>query len=139
MIASAIGFGLSALVHFCSIFDIFQPPRELILIINVGVFLVAYPTFIIVKNVRDQLNLTDFKQAVFDVCPKHLLTLNGLIIMYAIVGLLFFIFKNHFTADVGNNSQEVIKGYSGFTGHWMAIYSLTFTLLYSCKRLKDMR
>jgi hypothetical protein len=127
---SAIGLILSAVIHICSIFHIFDAPRELIVLIHVGGVAVVYFAFIISKKVCSENNVTDFKNAMRSGCPQWMAIMTGLLVIYALAGLLFFLFRRYFVGSASIN---------GFTGHWMALYALAFTMLYSCMRLKNNR
>ena len=124
---SVIGLILSAVIHFSALFHIYYPPKELMILIKVGGFVVVYSAWIISKNLRDKGDIKDFKNALRNVCPRWLSIMTGLLIMYALAGLFFFLFRRYFAGSVPTN---------GFTGYWMSLYSLAFSLLYSCKRLK---
>ena len=134
---SAMGLVFSAVVHFCSLFHIYEPPRALWMLIYIGIIVVFYPACIISKKTRNEPNVKDSKKALFDACPRWLSIMTGFLIMYALAGLIFFIFKRHFTSTVITDRQRVAaNGFRGFSGHSMALYSLALALLYSCRRLK---
>ena len=134
---SVTGLVLSTVIHFCSLFHIYESPRGLMILINIGIIFVFYPAWIISNRMRNKVNVKDFKKTLFDACPGWLSIMNGLLIMYALGGLIFFLFKRHFAGpDISNGQGVMAEGFRGFTGHWMALYSLAFTLLYSCRRLK---
>jgi len=138
IIISVIGLVLSAVIHFCSLFRIYEPPRALMILINIGIMVVFYPACIISYKMRNRVNIKDFKKAMFDACPRWLSIMNGLLIMYALAGLIFFIFKKYFASSAVTKGQEIMAdGFRGFTGHWMALYSLAFAILYSCRHLKN--
>jgi len=138
IIISVIGLVISAAIHFCSLFHIYEPPREIVILINIGIVVVFYPAYIISKKVRNEVNIKDFNKAIFDACPGWLSFMTGLLIMYALAGLIFFTFRRYFASSVGTDGQEIIPSrFRGFTGYWMAPYSLAFMLLYSCRRLKS--
>jgi hypothetical protein len=137
VVISVVGLVLSVIVHFCSVLRICEPPRELMILISIGAMLVLYPSFIIVNKLRKQDSTKDFKKALFAACPKWLSTLTGFSIMYALGGLMFFILKRHFATSPATDGQGVVTtGFKGFSGHWIALYCLAFSLLYSCRRLK---
>jgi len=127
LVISAIGLVLSAVIHICAIFHIFDPPRELITLIHMGGFVVVYSAWIISKKLRGEYDIKDFKNAMRSVCPRWMAIMTGLLIMYALAGLIFFFFRRHFASPASIN---------GFTGHWMVLYALAFTMLYSCRCLK---
>lgn len=127
LVISAIGFVLSVVIHLFAIFRIFDMPRWLIIITQVGGFFVVYASWIISRNLRNKGNIKDFKKAIRSVCPEWLSIMTGLFIMYAFVGLIFFVVRRYFAGSTSTNT---------FTGHLIALYSLAFTLLYSCRRLR---
>lgn len=133
---SIIGLALSAFVHFCMVFHIFDPPRELLMLIKIGILVVMYPAFIISRDLRNKGNIKNFKNAVLSVCPQWMLILTGILIAYALGGLFFFIFKRYGLGHI-NDQGIMVNSTQGFSGHWMAFYSLSLTLLYSCTRLKN--
>jgi hypothetical protein len=140
IVISVIGLVLSTVIHFCSLFHIYEPSRGLMILINIGIMVVFYPAYIISKKTRNELNVKDFNKAIFDACPGWLSIMTGLLIMYALGGLTFFILKRYFASSAVTNGQEIISnGFRGFSGHWMALYSLAFALLYSCRCLKSTR
>ncbi len=138
IIISATGMVLSAGLHFCSLFHIYEPPRELTILIWIGALVVFYSAFVIQKKTRKEVNVEDYKKAVLGVCPGWLLTMNGLIIMYVFGYLIFLIFEKYFGSPAVDSGQGVITNLThGFAGHWMGVYSLAFAMLYTCKRLKE--
>jgi hypothetical protein len=129
---SSMGLVLSAVIHFSSLFHIYEAPSWLIMLMNTSMIIVFYPVYIISKKTVDEGNIKDFKKAASGVCPDWLLVTNGFIIMYALGWLIFFIFKRYFYESVITNWQRIMTN----SGFWIAYYSLVFALLYSCRRLK---
>jgi len=129
MFISVIGLALSVIVHLCSLFRICEPSRGLMILISVGIVIVLYPALIIRRTIRKELSIENFNEAMFDACPKWLVIINGSFIIYALGGLIFLVFKKHFTNSTAND-------FRAFSGHWMVFYSLPFTILYCCRRLK---
>ena len=110
------------------------------ILINIGFMVVFYPAYIISKKTRNEVNVKDFKKAISGACPGWLSIMTGFFIMYALGGLIFFICKRYFAISAVTNGQGIVaNGFRGFSGHWMAFYSLAFALLYSCRRLKNAR
>jgi len=132
---SVTGLVLSTVIHFCSLFHIYEPPRELMILIDMGFIVVFYPACIVSNKMRNKANIKDFKNALFSACPKWLSIMNGFLIIYALGWLIFFIFKRHFDSSVVTNWQGIMAN----SGYLMAFYSLVFALLYSCRRLKSTR
>jgi len=142
IVISIAGFVLSTLLHLFMLFHIYNPPRELIIFTNIGAAFVIYAAIFISKRVCDQANVKDFKKALYNTCPKWISALTGFLIMYAFAGLLFLIFKKYFGSPISASNEDSIGGnFRGFSGHWMALYALAFSIVYSCKKyvnaLKD--
>ena len=138
MILSISGLIFSAVVHFSMIFNIYNPPRKLIVLIYIGHIAVIYPALIISKKIRDKANIKDFKKAIVNACPNWMSVMTGVFIAYTLAGLIFFAFKRHLSGTVVTNEDMIVdNSFRGFSGHWMALYSLAFTILYSCRNLKN--
>jgi len=105
------------------------------ILINMGFIIVFYPAYIISNKMRNKANIKDFKKAIFDACPGWLSIMTGLLIIYALGWLIFFIFKRYFASSAVTNGQGIMAN----SGYLMAFYSLAFALLYSCRRLKNKR
>ena len=127
---SFIGFVLSAVIHLCSLFRIYESPREIKILIQIGIIAVFYPSWFISEKMRKEENITDYKKAILGVCPKWMLILNSFLLVYAFAGLLYSLFIKQIIGAAN-------KDFRGFSGHWMALYFLTFTILYCCKRLRN--
>jgi hypothetical protein len=129
---------LSAVLHFFSIFHIYEAPRELMILIYIGALVVIYPALIIKKKTSNEVDVKDFNKALFGASPRWLLTMNGLIFIYVFGWLIFLIIKRYFGNSAVTNGQGIMVNESpGFSSHWMALYSIAFYILYSCKRLKE--
>ncbi|MCX5633367.1 MAG: hypothetical protein NTW93_06825 [Phycisphaerae bacterium] len=128
---SAAGVALSFVIHLCSLFNIYSPSKEVITLIYIGILVVIYPACIISYKMRSGISTTDFKNTMLGVCPRWMSVMTGFFIMYAFAGFIFFISRKYFTS-----SAIASNNFRGFSGHWMALYSLALILLYSCRRLK---
>lgn len=134
------GFILSALLHFCMLFQIYDPPRELLIFINMGAFFAIYAAMFISRRTCDIANSKDFRKILAKICPKWLSVLTGLLIIYTLVGFAIVIFKKYLGDSISTNEGGNGVNFQGFSG-WMAIYSLAFSIIYSCKiyvKNKDM-
>jgi len=134
---SVIGLVLSAAIHLCTNLHIYNVPRGVMTFICLGSAIVMYPAIIISKKMCDEAGGKEFRKTIFEACPKWMSTLTGILIVYALGGLAFFIFKRYFTGAMVTNEKEVVGGsFQGFAGHFMALYALAFSILYSCRSLK---
>lgn len=129
---SITGFILSAILHFLTLFHIYNPPRGLVMFVNLGAACMVYAAIFVSKRICDKPNIKDFRKVLSDVCPKWVSALTGFVIMYAFAGLIFFIFKKYLGGSLSTNNADTIKdNFQGFSGHWMALYALAFSILYS--------
>jgi len=137
MVISIVGLILSALIDFCTILHIYNVPRGIMTVISLGSAVVMYSAIIISKKMCDEAGGQEFRKTIFEACPKWTSTLTGILIVYALGGLAFFIFKRYFTGATVTTEKEAVGGnFQGFAGHFMALYALAFSILYSCRSLK---
>jgi len=135
MVISIFGFILSAAVHLCMIFNIYIPPRELFILIDVGFIAVFYPALIIRKKVRGETKRKEFNNTIYNICPEWLSVMLGLLIMYAFAGLAIFVFKQYAGSMATGEEGIIDNRFRNFSGYQMVLYCLTFTLMYCCRKL----
>ena len=133
---SAIGLVLSFVIHFCSLFHVYNPPRVLAMVLYMGAILVIYPACIVSKKMRCEFGKNGFKKAVQSVCPRWMIAMTGFLLMYAIVSFIFFYVKGSSTGLDTNGGGTTGRDLMGFTGHGMSLYSLVFSIFYSFRCLK---
>lgn len=131
IIISIAGFFVSALLHFFMLLCAYNPPRELTIVINIGAAFVIYAAILISKRTCGKANIKEFRKTLYNICPEWLKVIIGLLIMYTIAGFVFVVIKKHFWAG---NEDAIGNDFQGFSGHWMALYALAFSILYSCKK-----
>ena len=133
IVVSITGFILSTILHFLTLFHIYDPPKGLVTFVHLGAACVVYAAIFIPKRICGKANIKDFRKALFDICPKWVSTLTGFVIMYVFVWLIFLLFKKHSGGPVLTDDADTIKGTSQvFSGHLMALYALASSTLYSC-------
>jgi hypothetical protein len=136
IIISIVGFVLSALLHFFMLFHVYNPPRGLTIFVNISAAFVVYMAIFISKRVCKKANIKDSKKAIYNLCPKWISALTGFLIMYTLAGFLLLIFKKYFGNSISTNSAAG-ENFRNFSGHWMALYALAFSIVYSCKKYVD--
>jgi hypothetical protein len=129
MYISFIGFLLSFVIHLCSLLNIYQPPKEIALPLSIGIIAVFYPAWFISDKMRKDGDIKDYKKAILGVCPKWMVILNSILIIYTFAGLLYLFIMRQFIGTVSKN-------FRGSSGYMMSLYFLAFTILYCCRRLK---
>lgn len=130
LIIAIIGFVLSFLLHFLTVFHAYYPPKEFTMVIYAGLIFLIYPVIFITKKKREEAGIPDTMQSLKNTCPKWLSGTTGLLIFYALIDLSIQIFKRNFDQSMGPDivtSEEAKR----FSGHWMALYALTVSMLYS--------
>jgi hypothetical protein len=104
------------------------------ILINIGAMVVLYLAYTISRKTRGELNVKDFRKVISGVCPGWLSIMTGLLIMYALGGLILSIFKRYSDSSVITNWQGIMA----HSGYLMALYSLALSIVYCCKRLKKL-
>ncbi len=132
LVISAAGFVLSALVHVLSLLNIYQPTRGETIFLTVGGGVLIYIAIFIKKQTRGQSRMEDFNKEMFTACPKWMKAFTGFLIMYTLAGLGFFVLKRYLHG--GEGAAET--GTGGFTGYWMMLYALAFSIIYPCMRMR---
>jgi len=132
LVLSAAGFVLSVFYHIFMLLNIYQPARGETIFITVGGGIMVYIAIFIKKYTRGGSRIEDFNKEMFNACPRWMKALTGFLIMYTIAGFGFFALKKylHGRGDVAET------GTGGFTGYWMALYALAFSIIYPCMRMR---
>lgn len=139
IIISVASLVLSAMLHFCSLFPIYEPPRELLVLICISSIAVIYWATVIVQKTHNEVYVKNVIKALFGACPGWLLTMTGLFMMYALGWQIFFILMRFFSGSDGISGQRDITSYSSrcLSGWMMAFNSIAFMIFYSYKRLRE--
>jgi hypothetical protein len=78
MIITAVAFVYTAVIHFSSLFNLYQFPPLVIMPINIVAALVFYAAYVNWRKAGNQIDPQNFKKAIFDLCPKWLAITNGI-------------------------------------------------------------
>lgn len=136
LVISVIGFVISFAVHFLSLFHIYNPSKELTMILYIGILIVIYPAILATKKIKSEIGKDKMKDFMSKVCPKWMTISLGFLIMYLIVQFGYLIItrisRDSEIADVAENPET----YNGFPAQWMVFYALGAVLLYSYLRSK---
>ena len=137
IIVSVAGLVVSAGLHICVIFHIYYPPRELMMLIQMGSFALVYSAMYVSKKTRGLAERKEFNDKMFKACPGWLLTMTGVLIIYALAGFVFFVFKRYSAeATVTNNEEAIGNRFQLFTVSLMVLYSVALSIFYSCRSLQ---
>lgn len=135
---SAIGIILSFIVHICLLFNIYEPPKELLMPLGMCAFIIYYPSIIFSEKIRRRFGKKGFKKAISAVCPGWMLAMCGFVIIYAIIIFAFFLLRGDSSASAVDNEQmNPSQPYKVISGFWVLLYFLAFSLFYSYRRLQE--
>lgn len=132
LMITAAGFVLSALVHVLMLLNIYQPSREEMIFLSVGGGIMIYIAIFIKKHTQGGSRIEDFNKELFTACPRWMKATTGFLIMYALAGLCFFALKKYLPGREGAAETAA----RGFTGYWMSLYALAFSIIYPCMRMR---
>ena len=137
IVLAAIGLILSLIVHLSALVGIDLGLGQAVWALHIGVFVVWLPTvsLVTIKTTGDFRRL-DFWKAALRGCPDWMRKMTYGFFGYAVVNFIIFIFLtvNH----PGSHSNEAAPvTLRGFSGHWMAFYSIALAALYSSTRIKE--
>lgn len=134
LMVSLAGLVLSAVLHLLIVFQIYNPPREFSILINLGAAFTIYAAIAISRRTGDQTNHKEFRKNLYGLCPPWLATGTGFLVMYALAGLLYVAVKKHFGDSASANTGGGGKNYYGLSCFWMALYAIAFCIAYSCRK-----
>jgi len=136
---SGFGFVLSLIIHLMAIFDWYQVPNTIIMILTAGVLLVWLQSSKNLKILQKAYPDQHPWKTLFTMGPEWIKYLLYLFIIYAVLNFALMM-----SFGSGNNylnfevSQSKLRGLSGF---WIAFYVLGlvngFTLLIHSKKIQD--
>lgn len=132
----SIGFVLSVLLHLLQLFHIYSTPQWFIVLVNICAACAVYIAIMISKGLCNKYNIKESKKIIYALCPKWISTMTGFLIIYAIVGFLILIFKKYIEGPTTTNN-DLGRNIKEFSGHWMALYALAISIVYSCKKYTD--
>ncbi len=128
IIQSVIGFVLSLIIHLIAIFNLYEVPNIIIIILTAGVLLVWLQSSKNLKILHKAYPDQHPWKTVFTICPNWIKYILYFFIIYAILNFsLKMSFDNgdeYLNFDV---SQNKLSGLSGF---WLAFYMLG--LIFGC-------
>jgi hypothetical protein len=134
--AGLAGLGLvcSLGVHAASLAGIALFGRHAF-VLHAGIFVVWIPAAIVAQ--KHGFKRKDLWKAALRGCPPWMRTLTYGFFAYAIVNFAYFVIT---TAGAGPRHSGVPDAATlrGFSGHWMAFYSVAMSILYSSTRMASL-
>ena len=136
IIVSLVGFILSLSLHLLGLFNLYNPPKLISLLLRLGILLIFLSWCFISKKTRGDASAKEFHESLWDFTPKWMAITTGMIVIYALIGFLnAFAGKYSGSSAVNTSATEAIRGV--FPSYWVALYAIVFQLFYSYKCLTD--
>lgn len=133
-ILAAVGLVLSAASHIAGLFGSQGPLGDSASHLHVGVFVVWLPAVLASNRLVKNYPQKEFWKAALRGCPVWMKYLTYGLFGYAMLNFALFIFGAPKQGGGGPMPPQVVRG---FSGHWMAFYSIAMAILYSAAKLWD--
>lgn len=138
MYLAGLGLILSLIVHVSALLGMQSPFGEISWGLHMGIFIVWIPTVIVASKLVKDFKQKDFWKAALRACPKWMKNLTYFFFGYAIFNFVLFIILEIGTGDSkGGGSGTPSNVFRGFSGHWMAFYSVAMAGLYSAIHIEE--
>ncbi|HYF51254.1 MAG TPA: hypothetical protein VEJ63_17705 [Planctomycetota bacterium] len=129
-ILSLIGLFLSIISHLAGLIGYEAPLGSASWWLHVGIFVIWFPAVLCAQRLVKDFKQKDFWKAALRGCPPWMRYVTYGFFIYAMINFILFIGAtpakgSHHASDA---PPEVIRG---FSGHWMAFYSVGAAILYS--------
>ena len=129
---SAIGFVLSAWVHYWALKGRRVAPADYFWMLHVGVFVVWFPAVMVTQKRTGDLRRKDFWKAALKGSPKWMHYLIYILGAYAVIAFILFTLFAGQPTPFGTFSSG--DDWAGFSAGWMEFYCAAFVLLYAAAR-----
>jgi hypothetical protein len=131
---AAVGLALSVLSHLATFFGKQGPLGDYAFVLHVGVFVVWLPTVFASSGLTSGFQRKDFWKASLRGCPPWMRYMVYGFLGYAVLNFVIFMANAPPKGGSGPMPAAVVRG---FSGHWMAFYSVAMATLYSAAHVKD--
>jgi hypothetical protein len=129
MILAGIGLILSIIVHLLALLGMPNPFGQAAMLLHIGIFVVWLPAVIVGNKLVKDFKRKDFWEAALRACPKWMKYMTSFFFGYAILNFIIFIILGD--GNGGSSENPSPNTLRGFSGHWMAFYSVALAMLYS--------
>lgn len=131
VILSFVGLVVSLWVHLGAVMGRRVAPEAFFWILHMGVFVVWFPAFFVAKQRIGNLRRKDFWKAALQGTPDWMRYMAYGFLGYALLNLALVASQ----APVGGGGAiPPAIAWRGFSGHWMAFYSVALAILYTAAR-----
>jgi hypothetical protein len=130
IVLAAIGLLLSIVAHGCALLGLPQPLGGAAWGLHIGIFVVWIPTLIVSNRLVRDFKRKDYWKAALRGCPRWMRWMTFGFFGYAMINFVTFVMAGPPGRAVPNAPAPPIV-FRGFSGHWMAFYSVALATLYS--------
>lgn len=130
LVLAAIGLALSVVAHGAALLELPQPLGSATWLLHIGIFVVGVPVVLAANRLNADFKQKDLWKATLRGCPYWMRVMAFGFFWYALANFLLFVAA---TLPRGARAEGDAKSLSeqGFSGHWMAFYSIGVAVLYS--------
>jgi hypothetical protein len=133
IVLAAVGLILSVICHGCALLGLPQPLGGAAWGLHIGIFVVSLPAVLVSTRLVRDFKQNDFWKAALRGCPNWMRWMAYGFFIYALINFITFIIAM-FAVPPGQqapNAPATALGFRGFSGHWMAFYSMAIAIMYS--------
>lgn len=129
-----IGLALSIWSHLAALLGTQGPLGNYEWFLHIGIFVVWIPTVLVAARMGREFKQKDLWKAVLRGCPAWMKYMAYGFFGYAFINFAVFIVAAPAKGGPGPMSPVVVRG---FSGHWMAFYSMAAAVLYSATHVEN--
>ena len=129
MVLAATGLIVSLIVHTSALLGMPSPLGEKSWVLQIGNFVDWLPAVLVLQSLRGEFKQKNLWRAALRGCPDWMRRTIWGICGYAMVNFLVFAVVMGRSSPSGGPTPG--SAWRGFSGHWMAFYSMAFAIMYS--------
>jgi hypothetical protein len=129
MVLAATGLTASVIVHVSALLGMPSPLGDKSWVLHIGIFVVWLPAVLVLQPLTREFKQKDLWRAALRGCPKWMRRATWGFCGYAVVNFLVFAVSIRGSSPRGGPIPDSV--WRGFSGHWMAFYSMAFAIMYS--------
>ena len=130
IVFAAIGMIFSLIAHGCALLGLPQPLGDAAWGLHIGIFVVWLPAVLVSNRLVRDFKRKDFWKAALRGCPNWMRWMTYGFFIYALFNFLTFMVAAPVGQQAPNAPAPPIV-FRGFSGHWMAFYSMAIAIMYS--------
>lgn len=129
-----IGLALSVWSHLAALAGAQGPLGNFEFLLHIGIFVVWLPTVLVAARIGSEFKQKDLWKAVLRGCPPWMRYMAYGFFGYALINFVDFMATVPAKSGSGPMPPMVVRG---FSGHWVAFYSMAAAVLYSATHVAD--